>query len=84
MLLMLDYGIYYEFIKKEDWESKQPNTLSLEEVSLNEPYEMVITTNAGLWRYRLEDTIMFTEKKPFKIKVLGRTHQFLNLSLIHI
>lgn len=78
MLLMLDYGIYYEFIDKEKWNDKQPTTLSLEEVSLYKPYEMVISTNAGLWRYRLEDTIMFTEKKPFKIKVLGRTNQFLN------
>ena len=67
MLLMLDYGIYYEFIKKEDWFKSQPKTLSLEEVELNEPYEIVVTTNGGLWRYRLEDTIIFTSLNPFKI-----------------
>ena len=59
MLLMLDYGIYYEFIKKEDWHNAQPNTISLEDVELNEPYEMVITTNGGLWRYRTKDTIFY-------------------------
>ena len=79
MLLMLDYGIYYEFISKKDWSKEQPTTLSLEEINLNEPYEMVISTNGGLWRYRLQDTIIFTEKKPFKIKVIGRTQQFLNV-----
>ncbi|MEC7005017.1 MAG: GH3 auxin-responsive promoter family protein [Bacteroidota bacterium] len=78
MLLMLDYGIYYEFIKKEDWHNAQPNTISLEDVELNEPYEMVITTNGGLWRYRTKDTILFTQTYPFKIKVCGRTQLFLN------
>ena len=80
MLLMLDYGIYYEFIKKEDWFKSQPKTLSLEEVELNEPYEIVVTTNGGLWRYRLEDTIIFTSLNPFKIKVTGRTQQFINIA----
>ena len=78
MLLMLDYGIYYEFIKKEDWHDDQPNTISLLDVKLNEPYEMVITTNGGLWRYRTKDTILFTQTYPFKIKVCGRTQLFLN------
>tara|TARA_B100001287_G_scaffold42180_1_gene31334 strand:+ start:106774 stop:108309 length:1536 start_codon:yes stop_codon:yes gene_type:complete len=78
MLLMLDYGIYYEFIQKKDWNNEQPKTLSLNEINLNEPYELVISTNGGLWRYRLEDTIVFTNKNPYKIKVLGRTKQFLN------
>ena len=62
MLLMLDYGIYYEFISKENWFKSQPQTLSLDEVDLNQPYEIVVTTNGGLWRYRLEDTIVFTFK----------------------
>ena len=78
MLLMLDYGIYYEFIKKEGWKNDQPNTISLEDVEINEPYEMVITTNGGLWRYRIKDTILFTQTFPFKIKVCGRTQLFLN------
>jgi len=78
MLLMLDYGIYYEFIEKKDWNEEQPKTLALDEVNLNEPYELVISTNGGLWRYRLEDTIIFTSKSPYKIMVFGRTKQFLN------
>ena len=78
MLLMLDYGIYFEFIKKEDWSADQPKTLNLSEVAIGEPYEMVISTNGGLWRYRLKDTICFTNTFPFKIKVCGRTQQFLN------
>ena len=78
MLLMLDYGIYYEFIEKKYWFHDQPPTLSLEDVQLHTPYEIVISTNGGLWRYRLEDTVVFTEKKPFKIKVFGRTNQFMN------
>ena len=78
MLLMLDYGIYYEFIEKKDWDKEQPKTLALDEVNLKEPYELVISTNGGLWRYRLEDTIIFTSKNPYKIMVYGRTKQFLN------
>ena len=57
----------------------QPITLGLEDVELNTPYELVISTNGGLWRYRLEDTIIFTSILPFKIKVIGRTQQFINL-----
>jgi hypothetical protein len=78
MLLMLDYGIYYEFIQQQDWGSEQPKTVSLQEINLQEPYELVISTNGGLWRYRLEDTVLFTSKNPYKIKVIGRTRQFLN------
>ena len=80
MLLMLDYGIYYEFISKENWFKSQPVTLSLDEIELNQPYEIVVSTNGGLWRYRLEDTIIFTSKYPFKIKVTGRTQQFINIA----
>jgi hypothetical protein len=80
MLLMLDYGVYYEFISKDNWKEDQPLTLSLEEVELNTPYEVVISTNGGLWRYRLEDTIIFTSLDPFKIKVIGRTRQFINIA----
>ena len=52
----------------------------LDEVDLNHPYEIVVTTNGGLWRYRLEDTIVFTSLNPFKIKVTGRTQQFINIA----
>lgn len=79
MLLMLDYGIYYEFIPIENSEDNEPETLNLKEVELGKSYEMVITTNGGLWRYRIGDTIQFTALGPFRIKVVGRTKQFINV-----
>lgn len=78
MLLMLDYGVYYEFIPMKDWGKENPRVLTLEEVELNENYAMVISTNAGLWRYIIGDTIKFTCKYPFKIKITGRTKHFIN------
>lgn len=78
MLLMLDYGIYYEFIPIEHAEENQPKTIALEAVELGKVYEMVISTNGGLWRYRLGDTIEFTSLFPFRIKVAGRTKHFIN------
>lgn len=78
MLLMLDYGIFYEFIPMKDWESENPPVLTLKDVELNENYAMVISTNAGLWRYIIGDTIKFTNKYPFKIKITGRTKHFIN------
>lgn len=73
LLLMLDYGIFYEFIPVGSSE-----TLSLEEVRKDVNYELVITTNAGLWRYRLGDTIRFTSLRPFRFKITGRTRHFMN------
>jgi len=78
MLLMLDYGIYYEFIPLAEINDEQPKTLSLEEVSLNEIYALVISTNGGLWRYMIGDTIQFTSLAPHRIKVSGRTKHFIN------
>jgi hypothetical protein len=78
MLLMLDYGIYYEFIPMNEWEKENPRTLSLSEVKINENYAIVITTNAGLWRYKIGDTIMFTSLSPHRIRVTGRTAHFIN------
>ncbi len=76
LLLMLDYGIYYEFIPIDT--NQNDKTLSLDEVQLNVNYEMVISTNAGLWRYRLGDTIKFTSLYPFRFKITGRTKHFMN------
>jgi hypothetical protein len=76
LLLMLDYGIYYEFIPTESLPSA--NTISLAEVKTGVNYEMVISTNAGLWRYRLGDTIKFTSLHPYRFVITGRTKQFLN------
>ncbi len=78
MLLMLDYGIYYEFIAMEDIGKEQPKTISLGEVELHKNYAMVISTNAGLWRYLIGDTVKFTSLYPFRIKISGRTKHFIN------
>ncbi len=79
MLLMLDYGIFYEFIPMNEWESENPKTLTLEQVSLDEPYAVVISTNGGLWRYSIGDTIRFTSLYPFRFKITGRTKQYINI-----
>lgn len=78
MLLMLDYGIYYEFIPMSEWDKENPKTLELDQVKLNENYALVITTNAGLWRYKIGDTIAFTSLNPYRIRITGRTAHFIN------
>lgn len=78
MLLMLDYGVFYEFIPMEEWGRDHPNTLRLDEVELNKNYAMVISTNGGLWRYLIGDTVKFTSKYPYRIKITGRTKHFIN------
>ena len=79
MLLMLDYGIYYEFIPFENINDDQPKTVLLEEVETGKNYAMVITTNSGLWRYVIGDTVTFTSKDPFRIKITGRTKLYINV-----
>ncbi len=78
MLLMLDYGIFYEFLPMEEWDKEFPQALTLSEVETGKNYAMVITTNSGLWRYKIGDTIRFTSRYPFRIKVSGRTRHFIN------
>jgi len=78
MLLMLDYGIYYEFIPTSEIGKENPKVLSLEAVEVNENYALVISTNGGLWRYVIGDTVQFTSKFPYKIKITGRTKHFIN------
>jgi hypothetical protein len=78
MLLMLDYGIFYEFIPSEDIGSENPRTVTLQDVELDKNYAMVISTNSGLWRYNIGDTIKFTSKFPYRIKISGRTKHFIN------
>jgi hypothetical protein len=78
MLLMLDYGIYYEFIPVHDLNEISPETISLGEVETGKNYEMVITTNGGLWRYRIGDTVRFTSLNPYRIQITGRTKSFIN------
>lgn len=78
MLLMLDYGIYYEFIPMDEFRSDNLNAVSLEDVEIGRNYAMVITTNGGLWRYLIGDTVRFTQKYPFKFVITGRTKHFIN------
>ncbi len=78
MLLMLDYGIFYEFIPISELDSENPKTLTLDQVCLNENYAIVISTNAGLWRYKIGDTVTFTSLYPFRIRITGRTAHFIN------
>ncbi len=78
MLLMLDYGIYYEFIPMEEIDNSSPQAIPLWEVETGKNYAMLITTNTGLWRYKIGDTVMFTSKRPYKIRVTGRTKHFIN------
>jgi len=78
MLLMLDYGIYYEFIPLDQLEREHPKAQTLDEVSLHVNYAMVISTNAGLWRYLIGDTIQFTSLSPYRIQITGRTRNFIN------
>jgi hypothetical protein len=78
MLLMLDYGIFYEFLPLEHLHDDNPETLSLDEVELFKNYALIISTNAGLWRYMIGDTIRFTCLAPYRIQVTGRTKHFIN------
>ncbi len=78
LLLMLDYGIYYEFLPLELLGHDHPRTLSLEDVELNKNYAIIISTNGGLWRYMIGDTIQFTSLNPFRIRITGRTKHFIN------
>ncbi|WP_242921539.1 GH3 auxin-responsive promoter family protein [Pontibacter liquoris] len=78
MLLMLDYGVYYEFIPMDQFEEEQPRTLTLDQVELGKSYALVISTNAGLWRYKIGDTVRFTSLNPYRIKISGRTKHFIN------
>ncbi len=78
MLLMLDYGIFYEFIPFENLHQEHPQALTLEHVELNKNYAVVISTNAGLWRYLIGDTVQFTSLSPYRIKISGRTKTFIN------
>src|SRR5690606_25356014 len=78
LLLMLDYGIYYEFLPLEHLHDEQPRTRGLHEVELNKHYAIVISTNAGLWRYMVGDTVKFVSLSPFRIQVTGRTKQYIN------
>jgi hypothetical protein len=78
MLLFLDHGIFYEFMPVEEYGKPDPKTIGLEKVETGKNYAIVISTNGGLWRYLVGDTIQFTSTFPFRIKVSGRLKQYIN------
>lgn len=78
MLLMLDYGIFYEFIPMDKFFSGVQEAIPISEVELDKNYAVVITTNGGLWRYLVGDTVKFTSINPFRIKITGRTKHYIN------
>ena len=78
MLLFTDHGIFMEFMPVSEYGKNQPQTISLQDVELGRNYAPVISTNGGLWRYLLGDTIQFTSLKPFRIKVSGRVKHYMN------
>lgn len=79
LLLMLDYGIYYEFIPMRSFDGRNSKeVINLQEVETDVEYALVISTNGGLWRYILGDTISFTSTRPFRFKITGRTRSFIN------
>lgn len=78
MLMMLDYGIFFEFVPLDELGKKFPISYSITEVEMNVPYAVVITTNAGLWRYLIGDTVRFTSLDPVRFKIVGRTRLFIN------
>lgn len=78
MLLMIDYGIFYEFMPLEEVGKEFPHTYSLEEAELDKNYALIISTSSGLWRYMIGDTVKFTSKNPYKFIITGRTKHFIN------
>ena len=79
LLLMLDYGIFYEFIPMDTYGTTEQKIIPLSEVEKDKNYAVVITTNAGLWRYKIGDTVRFTSISPYRIKVSGRTKHHINV-----
>ena len=78
MLLFADHGIFYEFMPVEEYGNPNAKTFGLDQVKLHTNYALVISTNGGLWRYLVGDTIQFTSLRPFKIKVTGRLKHYMN------
>jgi hypothetical protein len=79
LLLMLDYGIFYEFIPMDRYDGENSAAIPLSEVQLDVNYAIVITTNGGLWRYLVGDTVKFTSLNPYRIRITGRTKHHINV-----
>ncbi len=84
LLLLLDSGIFYEFIEASTFFDSDYKRLTLEEVQMNVNYVMIISTTAGLWAYNLGDTVMFTSLLPFRVKVTGRIKHFISAFGEHV
>jgi hypothetical protein len=78
MLLMLDYGIFYEFVPIQEADQPFPKAFTIDEVEVDKNYALVVSTNGGLWRYKIGDTVRFTSLYPHRLKVSGRTKHFIN------
>lgn len=79
LLLMLNYGIFYEFIHEKDYDEKHPKVIPLSEVETGKNYSMVISTNSGLWRYKIGDTVKFTSTNPYRFLISGRSKHCINI-----
>ncbi|MBR6432454.1 MAG: GH3 auxin-responsive promoter family protein, partial [Muribaculaceae bacterium] len=78
MMLLLDIGVFYEFLPIEQTDSNEPDVIPIWEVEPGRTYELIITACNGLWRYRIGDTVTVTQRNPVKIKIAGRTKSFIN------
>ena len=79
LLLMLDYGIFYEFIDMKNYKGENSIAIPLSDVKKDIDYALIITTNSGLWRYMIGDTVRFTSTHPYRIKITGRTRHYINV-----
>ncbi len=77
-MLFLNHGIFFEFMPMEEYGKENPQTLLLRDVEVGPNYALVISTNAGLWRYLVGDTVQFTSTDPYRVKVSGRLKHFIN------
>ncbi|WP_297981290.1 GH3 auxin-responsive promoter family protein [uncultured Capnocytophaga sp.] len=84
MLLLLNAGIFYEFVEADTFFSEQPKRISLKDVELDVNYVLIVSTNAGLWAYNMGDTVMFTSLNPYRIIVTGRIKHFISAFGEHV
>lgn len=84
LLLLVDGGIFYEFVAADEFYVKNPKRISLKDVELEKNYALILSTNAGLWAYAIGDTIKFVSKNPYKIKVTGRVKHFISAFGEHV
>jgi phenylacetate-coenzyme A ligase PaaK-like adenylate-forming protein len=84
MLLLLNSGIFYEFVKSEEFFTSNPRRYTIGEVELNENYVLIISTNAGLWAYNIGDTVQFTSLKPYRVIVSGRIKHYISAFGEHV